>query len=69
MSQVTQETQDSHCDFQAKVEEFRRLYVNPETGIVRADPDTGKPNSLSVWVSDWSALENLQDKLNAGRGV
>ncbi len=62
-------SQDSHNDFQAKVEEFRRLYVNAETCIVRADIIPDKENHLSVWVSHWSALEKIPQPSNQYKGI
>lgn len=62
-------SQDLQSDFQAKVEEFRRLYVNPETGIVTADPDTAKPNTLWVWVSEWSAMEKIPQPADQYKGI
>jgi len=60
-------SQGTPTDFQAKVEEFRRLYVNPETGIVSADPMDG--NKLSVSVSDWSAMGKIPQPSNQYRGI
>jgi hypothetical protein len=60
-------SQGTPTDFQAKVEEFRRLYVNPETGIVSADPMDG--NKLSVSVSDWSAMGKIPQPSNEYRGI
>ncbi len=62
-------SQGSQSDFQAKVDEFRRLYVNPETGIVRADPDADSENKLSVWVSDWSAMQKIPQPSNEYKGI
>ena len=62
-------TLDSQSDFQAKVEEFRRLYVNPETGIVKADIIPDKENSLTVWVSDWSAMQKIPQPSNEYKGI
>lgn len=60
-------SQNSHTDLQAKLDEFRRLYVNAETGIVRADPtDDGK---LSIWVSDWSAMEKVPQPSSHYKGT
>lgn len=62
-------SQDLPADFLAKVEEFRRLYVNPETGIARADVDTSKGNRLSVWVSDWSAMQKIPQPASEYQGI
>jgi tetratricopeptide (TPR) repeat protein len=60
-------SQDTNTELQAKLEEFRRLYVNAETGIVRADPtDDGK---LSIWVSDWSAMEKVPQPASHYKGT
>lgn len=60
-------SQGTPNDFQAKVEEFRRLYVKPEIGIVSADPMDG--NKLSVSVSDWSAMGKIPQPSSEYRGI
>src|SRR5688572_33405538 len=62
-------SQNLPADFLAKVEEFRRLYVNPETGIVRADVHTDKGNKLSVSVSDWSAMQKIPQPSSEYQGI
>ena len=62
-------SQNSPTDLQAKVEEFRRLYVNPETGIVSADLIDHKGNKLSVSVSDWSALQKIPQPSSEYQGI
>lgn len=59
--------QGSPSDFQGKVEEFRRLFVNAQTGIVRADPTDD--NKLSVWVSDWSAMQKIPQPSSQYQGI
>lgn len=62
-------SQDSSADFQAKVEEFRRLYVNPETGIVSADLIEHNGNKLSVSVSDWAAMSKIPQPSSEYQGI
>lgn len=62
-------SQDLHTDLQAKVEEFRRLYVNAETGIVSADLIDHNGNKLSVSVSDWSALQKVPQPSSEYKGI
>lgn len=42
-----------------KVAEFERLYVKPEIGIVKVELTSQDPPKLSVWVSDWSAMQKV----------
>lgn len=62
-------SQDLHTDLQAKVEEFRRLYVNAKTGIVSADLIDHNGNKLSVSVSDWSALQKVPQPSSEYQGI
>lgn len=48
-------------DFHTKVEEFKRLYVNAETGIVKVDITSETPPKISVWVDNWDALQKVPD--------
>ncbi len=54
-------SQSSEVDLKAKVAEFTRLYVNEKTGIVKADLTSENPPKLSVWVSDWGAMQKVPD--------
>ncbi len=62
-------SQNTPADLQAKVEEFRRLYVNAQTGIVSADLIDHNGNKLSVSVSDWSALQKIPQPSSEYQGI
>lgn len=62
-------SQGSPTDLQAKVDEFRRLYVNPETGIVSADLIEKNGNKLSVSVSDWAAMGKIPQPSSEYKGI
>lgn len=55
-------------DLQQKVAEFTRLYVNEQTGIVKVDLASEDSPKLSVWVSNWSAMEKVPD-VNDFQGI